>query len=203
MLSTTSQALKHSFAALAAAALFAACGDRTPAGVDAPATGPVVLLTSSERDAAADARFPDLGSCQELKPPAGSTVTFHVFATGVQIYRWNGVKWEFDHPEAKLYADAGRKGLVGTHFRGPTWETLSGSQVVGTVTKRCTPDVNSIQWLLLDAKASGAGVFENTTHIQRINTVGGNAPSTSGSTIGDQVQVPYTSDYVFYRAPTL
>jgi hypothetical protein len=202
MTGTTSKVLKHSFAALAAAALFTACADRAPVGLEARSASPVLSLTPAELDAASDARFPDLGSCQDLKPPAGSKVTFRVYSTGVQIYHWTGVKWEFDHPEADLFADAGRQGLVGTHFAGPTWKTLSGSQVVGTISKRCTPDANSIAWLLLDAKATGAGVFEQTTHIQRLNTVGGNAPATPGSFIGDEARVPYTADYFFYRAPT-
>lgn len=201
MISTTSQALRHSLAALAAAALLAACSDRTPAGLEA-ASGDPALTVSAEAQAAAYSRAADITSCPEIAVPAGSKQTFHVFGKGVQIYRWNGVKWDFVAPDAKLYADAAGNGLVGTHFGGPTWKTLSGSQVVGTVSKRCTPDANSIQWLLLDAKATGAGVFENTTLIQRTNTVGGNPPNRTGA-LNEEVSVPYTADYFFYRGPTL
>jgi len=203
MISTTSQVIKHTFAALTAAALFTACSDRTPAGLQARPGDPARELTAStEAQAASYSRPADITSCPEIAVPAGSKQTFHVFGKGVQIYRWNGVKWDFVSPDAKLYADAAGNGLVGTHFGGPTWKTLSGSQVVGTVSKRCTPDANSIQWLLLDAKAGGAGVFENTTLIQRTNTVGGNPPNRTGAA-NEEVSVPYTADYFFYRAPTL
>jgi hypothetical protein len=122
----------------------------------------------------------------------------------VQIYRWDGTRWVFVNPAADLFADAGGHGLVGTHFgtpAGPGWRTLSGSQVVGTVTGRCTPNASAIAWLRLDASASGSGVFEHTQFIQRVNTVGGLAPAAPGSVVGQEARVPYTADYFFYRAP--
>jgi uncharacterized protein DUF3455 len=148
-----------------------------------------------------DGRIPGPGQLQsDLQLPEGSKVSFHVFGIGVQIYRWNGTKWDFVNPSADRFADAAGNGLVGTHFGGPTWETRSGSRVVGTVTGRCTPNANAIAWLRLDAVVSGVGVFDNTTVIQRLNTVGGNAPSTPGSVVGKEAKVPYTADYFFYRA---
>jgi hypothetical protein len=203
MTSTTTSHLRHSLTALAAAALFTACADRTPAGPDARSAN--ALLTPAEAQAAADGRAPDLGSCQQnLQLPEGSKVSFHVFGKGVQIYRWDGAAWVFVSPAADLFADAAGNGLVGTHFgtpAGPAWLTLSGSKVVGTVTGRCTPNPDAIAWLRLDAAPSGSGVFEHTAFIQRLNTVGGNAPSTPGAVVDEEVRVPYTSDYFFYRAP--
>ena len=73
--------------------------------------------------------------------------------------------------------------------------------MVGTVADRCTPDAASIAWLSLDAKSEGAGVFAKVNFIQRLNTVGGNAPSAPGTSIGQVAQVPYTADYLFCRAP--
>jgi hypothetical protein len=35
-----------------------------------------------------DGRVPDLGDCQNLHVQAGNKVLFHVYAEGVQIYRW-------------------------------------------------------------------------------------------------------------------
>src|SRR4030095_6758915 len=46
----------------------------------------------------------------------GSEVSFHVYAIGVQIYRWNGTVWTFVAPSANLYADDGYHGSVGTHY---------------------------------------------------------------------------------------
>jgi hypothetical protein len=88
---------------------------------------------------------------------------------------------------------------VGTHFAGPTWESNSGSKVVGQRLAACTPDPNSIPWLLLAAASTrGPGVFDGVTFVQRVNTVGGKAPSAPGANVGDEVQVPYTAEYSFY-----
>src|SRR5215212_4836736 len=83
---------------------------------------------------------PDLGGCQTLQPPAGNEVASHVYAVGVQIYRWNGAKWAFVSPEAVLFANAEHDSVVGIHFAGPTWESVSGSKTVGVALERCTPD---------------------------------------------------------------
>src|SRR5262247_3996343 len=92
---------------------------------------------------------PDLEECPTLELSEGNQVAWHVYAEGVQIYRWNGTSWIFVAPEAVLFADAGGHGQVGFHYAGPTWETLSGSKVVGVVIDRCTPDPTAIPWLKL------------------------------------------------------
>jgi hypothetical protein len=148
-----------------------------------------------------DNRAPDLGAFQDLQVPAGNKVAFHAYAEGVQIYRWNGTSWTLVAPEAVLYADAGATQRVGTHYAGPTWESASGSKVVGTVLKRATADPNAIDWLLLKATArEGPGIFARVTYIQRVNTVGGKAPTAPGAQVGEEVRVPYTAEYFFYRA---
>ena len=207
MTSTTSHTLRQSIMALAATALFAACTDRVSAGPEGRLTDPRPRadLTAAEVEAAGFARFPDLGNCAtDVGVPEGSKLSFHVFATGVQIYHWDGTKWVFFNPAADLYADAGRTGLVGTHFgtpAGPAWQTVSGSRVVGTVTGRCTPNPSAIAWVRLAATADGSGVFEHTKFIPRLNTVGGLAPTAPGTVVGQEARVPYTADYFFYRAP--
>ena len=119
----------------------------------------------------------------------------------MQIYRWDGTGWTFVAPEATLYADAGHHGVIGTHYAGPTWESASGSTVVGEVEKRCTPDPDAIPWLRLKAKTSeGPGIFDGVTYIQRVNTVGGKAPAEPGDYEGEEVRVPYAAEYYFYRA---
>ena len=60
-----------------------------------------------------------------------SRLVFHAYAEGVQIYQWDGTTWAFRGPSASLYSDAGGRGLVGTHYAGPTWASNSGSLVVG------------------------------------------------------------------------
>jgi hypothetical protein len=151
-----------------------------------------------------DNREPDLSTnCASIAVPDGNKVASHVYATGVQIYRWNGTTWVFVAPAAVLYANADYDGEVGTHYVGPSWESNSGSKVVGARVAGCTPDPTAIPWLLLQAvRSEGPGVFHRVTYIQRVNTVGGLAPATAGSAVGEQVEVPYTAEYFFYRAAT-
>ena len=193
----------------ASAALLTACVDEAPVGPDPEAslrTSRAASSAAAQVGAAAaaarnDNRAPDLGACQNLQAPAGSKLAYHVYATGVQIYHWTGTSWAFDGPSAVLSADAAGRSTVGIHYAGPTWESVSGGTVVGTVRQRCTPNPNAIPWLLLSAVSDGPGVFHRVTFIQRVNTVGGNAPSSPGSVVGAEARVPYTTEYFFYRAP--
>jgi hypothetical protein len=147
-----------------------------------------------------DSRAPDLGDYTDLRVEAGNKVAFHAYAEGVQIYRWTGTAWLLSRPEAVLYAGDDDDGPVGIHYAGPTWESASGSKVVGTVLKRATPDPDSIQWLLLKAASSeGPGIFNGVTFIQRVNTDGGLAPAVPGAFVGEEARVPYTAEYYFYR----
>ena len=134
----------------------------------------------------------------EIAVPVGNKVHFHGFGVGVQIYTWNGTSWGAAVPEALLFH---ANGVVTIHFAGPTWQSNSGSTVVGALPpKAVTVDPNAIPWLRLDAKNPvGPGIFANTTFIQRVNTTGGKAPSTDGAFVGQVARVPYTADYFFYR----
>ena len=190
---------------VAAPALLAACAGETPLG---PASSPVTAADAAanadvvETNAVAGSgnRLVDLGTCTNLQAPAGSTIAFHVYATGVQTYRWNGTSWAFVAPSAVLSADAGGHSTVGTHYAGPTWESNSGSKVVGSVSERCTVSSTAIQWLSLNAvSAEGPGIFDRVTFIQRVNTSGGIAPTTAGTSVGEMASVPYTAEYYFYR----
>ncbi len=147
-------------------------------------------------------RVPDLpAGCEQLYAPVGNSVAFKVYASGVQVYWWNGSTWGFVGPIATLYSNAGLTGKVGTHYAGPTWKSNSGSLVIGKNPVRCTPDPDSIPWLLLEAdETDNAGIFNGVTYIQRVNTVGGKAPAEPGTMDGEQAFVPYTTEYVFYRA---
>jgi hypothetical protein len=46
---------------------------------------------------------------------------------------------------------------------------------------------------------NGGSLLSQTTFIQRVNTSGGIAP-TGACTVGATAFVPYTTDYVFYKA---
>jgi Protein of unknown function (DUF3455) len=127
--------------------------------------------------------------------------------TGVQIYDCRAGKddaarfeWLLKEPEADLFDRAGKK--IGRHYSGPTWEAKDGSKVMGEVVARLnSPEPGAIAWLLLSAKAnSGSGIFSDVRFIQRLRTVGGNAPSggCDRAAAGSEVRVPYSAEYWFY-----
>lgn len=140
--------------------------------------------------------------CEQLTVPAGNFVAFRVYAVGVQVYRWNGTAWGFVGPEANLFASPNYRGLIGTHYGGPTWESSTGSLVVGSGATAipCTPDPTAVSWLRLTAvSSSGPGVFDGVTYIQRVNTVGGIRPTADGEVVGQEAKIPYTTEYYFYK----
>ena len=143
-----------------------------------------------------------------LEVGEGFEVSYHTYAAGVQVYVCTETSpgvygWVLKQPIANLYGNAGYNGVVGTHYAGPTWESNSGSKVVGTRLESVTVDPNSIAWLKLGAVSStGPGVFEGTKFIQRVNTVGGKAPATGANagTVGQEIEIPYMAEYYFYKA---
>jgi hypothetical protein len=141
-----------------------------------------------------------------LRVPANAVLTLQAHAAGVQIYRCRAdkddaahVEWILKEPEADLFDHGNR---IGKHYAGPTWEAMDGSKVTGEVVARAnSPDPNAVAWLLLSAKStSGNGMFEHVRFIQRLRTVGGNAPSVgcNQASLGSEVRVSYTAEYWFY-----
>lgn len=148
-----------------------------------------------------------------LAVPAGNKLFYRVFAKGTQIYRCTQDKsdtthfsWTFIAPAADLYKKANYRHPAGKHYAGPTWESTDGSKVVGAKLQQAdAPDPNAIPWLLLrSASTTGSGIFSKVTFIQRVNTTGGKSPSTMADRahLGQEVQVPYTAEYLFYQAST-
>jgi hypothetical protein len=105
--------------------------------------------------------------------------------------------WTFVAPQASLYNHGGE--VVGLHFKGPTWEWLEdGSAVVGAKLAAYTVDPTAIPWLLLGAKShTGDGRMTNVSYVQRLDTVGGNAPAGSCSP-GATANIAYSATYYFY-----
>ena len=139
----------------------------------------------------------------ELKPAANESLAMIVAAKGVQIYECRarkdgaGVEWSFVAPDAELFDTRGQ--AIGRHGAGPYWQARDGSRIVGTLQARAdAPTSSAIPWLLLSTKSTGPdGTFGKVTSIQRINTVGGLAPSTpcTRETTGTSVRIDYTADY--------
>ena len=143
--------------------------------------------------------------CSSIRVDEGHKLAFHVYARGVQVYKWNLVtqKWDLLAPVASLYAEENYFGEVGTHYVGPTWESKSGSKVEGRRVQGtgCTPDPTAVAWLLLSKfRTEGNGIFSNVTFIQRVNTTGGLPPAEPGLLDGETKEIPYTAEYYFYKA---
>ena len=175
----------------------------------------VLFFSACEKDDCHSSAAADTGGSQRVAPlvpdslqvPAGQVVALKTFATGVQIYVCTETSpgvfgWVFRAPDAKLYSSSNFNGQIGTHYAGPTWESTSGSKVVGARLHGNTVNTTAIPWLLLGAVSSqGPGVFEGVTYIQRVNTTGGLAPTSgaNASTLGQEARVPYTADYYFFK----
>jgi Protein of unknown function (DUF3455) len=141
-----------------------------------------------------------------LPAPEGERAAFTWAAVGTQNYECKAnaqgaFAWAFVAPEAQLLgAD---KTVVGSHGAGPFWLALDASKVNGSVKARAdAPLTGAIPWLLLATQSTGgAGKLANISHIQRINTVGGNAPASgcaSAADTGKTTKQGYTADYVFF-----
>jgi len=162
--------------------------------------------------------------------PEGSVAFLIGHAFGSQDYvcaaSGSGVAFVLTTPEAVLFDNPAHR--VINHFFSPnpgeggtiraTWQSTRNSSVFwGKLDKAATFDTDpdfvakdAIAWLLL----SRAGVLEGSgngdnlaaaTFVQRVNTVGGLAPSIGCNSPDDITKtaiVPYEADYVFYRKPT-
>lgn len=144
----------------------------------------------------------------DLTPPADAVLAFKLGARGNQIYTCAAkpedpaaFTWNFKAPEAALLNS--RNKVVGNHFAGPTWESPDGSSVKAKVIARVdAPSKNAIPWLLLERTShTGDGVFSTITHIQRLATKGGVAPTKGcdSAHAGDEARVPYQATYAFYN----
>ena len=162
----------------------------------------------------------------DVHVPAGNKVFLVGHAVGTQNYvclpSGSGVAYTLFTPQATLFNDQGEQ--IITHFFSPnpsesgivrpTWEHSKDTSTVwgrgigsSSDPKYVTP--GAIPWLLIQVKDVGAiagptggDKLTRTTFIQRLNTVGGVAPSTGCTTltdIGNKAFVPYTADYFFYK----
>ena len=139
-----------------------------------------------------------------IDPPSDEKVLLELHADGVQIYSCvldkTALNWKFQGPEAKLSKADGSD--AGTHYPGPTWKLLDGSEVkAAMVGTKPSPDGGSIPWLLLRvATHSGEGKLQKAEYVTRTDTKGGVAPSSGCDAThqGEQSRVAYSATYRFY-----
>jgi hypothetical protein len=120
----------------------------------------------------------------------------------VQTYKCIGGKLAAGSvPTAELVDD--NKNVIVHHSEGPTWTATDGSSVKGTPVPnaKVTIDPTAVPWLLLSTvdQKTGGKTLNDTTFIQRVNTTGGVNPTPGGACTQD-LPVPYTADYYFYKA---
>ena len=109
-------------------------------------------------------------------------------------------EWVFAGPDAVLQDRSGKP--VGKYYGGPTWEHSDGSKLTGKQLAVSPAPAGNIPLQLVQASpATGSGAFTGVTYIQRVNTMGGVAPSTpcNASNMGTKNTVQYSADYVFYK----
>ena len=110
-------------------------------------------------------------------------------------------EWAFAGPNAVLSDKSGK--VVGKYYGGPTWESNDGSKVTGKQVAVAPGAATAIPLQLVKANPSmGNGAMTDIAYIQRLNTVGGIAPSDScaADNLGAKKLVKYQADYLFYKA---
>jgi len=148
---------------------------------------------------------PDVSSAVSV--PAGHRVVSVLKGEGMLTYecRANAAGapaafgWTPPAPDAVL---KGRNGdVVGKYYSGPTWEHNDGSKVTGRQLA-VSPASTGIALQLVQANpATGNGLFNGVTYIQRVNTVGGTpVGACSEANAGTRQVVRYEADYYFYKA---
>lgn len=132
-----------------------------------------------------------------LQPPAGLKIIGQfVVGTGTQTYTCTGGRFTGSSvPEAGLFDGANRRIH---HFGGPSWQSEADGSLITAAPVANSAVPGSIPELLLEVKThSGAGLLSTVTHIQRMNTFGGVAPSTP-CTDGQKTSVAYNANYIFW-----
>jgi hypothetical protein len=139
--------------------------------------------------------------------PAGNKPAMTLKGVGLLTYECRAkagstgaYEWVFAAPDAALQDKGGKQ--VGKYYGGPTWEHSDGSKITGKQLAVAPAGGGNIPLQLVQTTpAVGSGAFSGVTYIQRVNTVGGVAPSTpcDAAAVNNKQTVKYSADYVFYK----
>ncbi len=152
------------------------------------------------------------GTPDEIRVP-GEIPGTALHAEGAQIYQCqadsaNRLVWQAREPTATLIDGVNS---VGRHFAALHWEDVDTStlvwehkdgssvkaRIVARVAGRTTDDLPWLKFRVITQ--TGNGLFYGVTHVQRINTQGGMVSGPCDQA-GAYRNVPYSADYVFWRA---
>ncbi len=147
---------------------------------------------------------------ESIRVPAGNVVVLETTGVGVLNYECRAnvaatgaIGWALATPKADLIDRTGKN--IGNYGGPPaTWTHMDGSTVVGTqiALSPVLGSNNIATQLSKGTSGMNAGVLQNISYIQRINTKGGqdiSKPCTQAD-IGDKVTLPYQADYIFWKA---
>jgi hypothetical protein len=194
-----------------------------------PAVLAAIVMTGSGSPARAQSITPPSVPAG-LQVPAGNAVFLKASAEGTQNYvclpSGSGFAWTFQGPQATLFLSfrwiTGEiRQQIATHFLSPnpaetgmpgrpTWQSSLDTSAVWAkkIAESSDPAFvapGAIPWFLLQMAGArrgptGGSILAETTYIQRVNTTGGNIATTACSQAGSIQFVPYTADYIFYKA---
>jgi hypothetical protein len=116
-----------------------------------------------------------------------------------------------DDPNAPQPVAFGNATWQSSFDSSKVWAVASPQTTIQAGSDQSCPNAGSIACLLLTAIGSqegptGGKLLTKTTFIQRLNTRGGSAPSNPATgclvsgDVGHQILVPYSADYLFFRA---
>lgn len=170
---------------------------------------PLVLLAACAPMSQISSKYSQDSLPDAVKVPAGHKVAMQTVGVGIITYECRAKKgaagqfeWAFVGPDATLNDRSGMK--IGKYYGPPaTWENLDGSKVTATQVAVAPSAAGNIPFQLVKANpATGSGVMNGVTYIQRIATVGGVAPVSAcgDASQGSKQTVSYQADYIFWKA---
>jgi hypothetical protein len=146
--------------------------------------------------------------------PTASGVAFQLFTPEATLFNEEGSQQTTHFFSPNLNPNPGQDPRELGAIRA-TWEDSRDTSTVWakasaqatSLTDPAFVNNDAIAWVLLEVVGAqegptGGDKLTETTFIQRLNTVGGVAPSTgcaSPADIGTEAFMPYTADYFFYR----
>lgn len=177
---------------LIATTALAAC-----AGMPAP-QGTAMPMTPFSQDSLPDA----------VKVPTGHQVAWETVGVGEITYECRpkagtpgAFEWFFVGPKADLKSRTGQ--VIGSYYGPPaTWAALDGSRFTGKQLAVAPAAPGNIPMQLVQANpVMGSGALTGVTHVQRVATRGGVAPSLpcTSDGLGRRETVKYQADYIFWK----
>lgn len=168
-----------------------------------------LFTACAEMPAPRPAPFDQSALPEAVRVPAGHRVALETVGVGQITYACRAkpdaadtFAWMFVGPQAELRNRTGTK--VGEYYGPPaTWTALDGSSLTGTqlAVAPATPGSIPLQLVKLNP-AEGQGAMVGMSHVQRVATQGGVAPTSpcNASSAGREEIVRYQADYIFWKA---